>query len=83
MSEKAVNIHFDPTGDAVQCAILGAGVLGLMTAIQLTKKGKKVTVYAEQIPNLESRTGTHIASGEMSVVWMPKDYDWSEDMLKH
>ena len=63
MSEKAINIHFDPTGDSVQCAILGAGVLGLMTAIELTKKGKKVTVYAEEIPDLEVRSGSKVSSG--------------------
>ena len=72
MSEKAVNIHFNPIGDEVQCAVLGAGVLGLMTAVELAKNGRKVTVYAAEIPDLEVREGRKVSSGEMGVIWMPK-----------
>ena len=54
-----------------------------MTAVELAKNGRKVTVYAAEIPDLEVGEGRKVTSGEMGVVWMPKQYDWSEDMLKH
>ena len=40
-----------------------------------------MTVYASEIPNMQS--GAKVPSGELGVVWMPNQYDWSEDMLKH
>ena len=76
-------MHFDPTAEEVLCAVIGAGVSGLNMAVELVKRGRKVTVYSAEIPDLESREVNQVVSGEMPVVWMPKEYDWSEDMLKH
>jgi len=42
-----------------------------------------VTVYSAEIPDLESREVNQVISGEMAVIWMPKEHDWSEDMLTH
>lgn len=52
MSAKAFTIFFDPTSADGQCAVIGSGVLGLMTALELIKRGRKVTVYASEIPEL-------------------------------
>ena len=83
MSAKAYTIYFDHTAEEVPCAVLGAGIVGLMTALELIKRGRKVTVYSEAIPDLEPKEKPKILSQIMPMIWMPKDYDWSEDMLKH
>lgn len=31
------------------CAIIGSGLIGLLTAVELAKKGQSVTVYASQL----------------------------------
>jgi len=31
--------------------VLGAGIIGLMTALVLSENGQKVKVYSEKIPN--------------------------------
>lgn len=83
MSAKAYTIFFDPTADEVHCAVIGAGVLGLMTALELNKRGRKVTIYSASIPELEAKEAEQISSQAIPKVWMPNEYDWSEDMLKH
>lgn len=54
MSAKSVTIHLDAT-TFIDCAVIGAGVNGLMTAIELAKRNRKVTLYSEIIPQLNSR----------------------------
>ena len=46
MSAKSYSIYFDVTASDGQCAVLGAGVMGLMTALGLIKGGRRVTVYS-------------------------------------
>jgi glycine/D-amino acid oxidase-like deaminating enzyme len=83
MSAKGYSIFFDPTSDEGHCAVLGAGVVGIMTALELIKRGRKVTIYAEAIPDSDPKEGAEVTSQCLPIVWMPKEYDWSEDMLKH
>lgn len=52
MSAKGYTIFFDPTTDFGNCAVIGAGVLGIMTALELNKRGRKVTVYTTDLPEL-------------------------------
>ena len=34
----------------MQCAVIGCGLIGLMTAIELSKQGHLVTIYADRFP---------------------------------
>lgn len=35
-----------------QTAVIGSGVLGLMTALEMVRRGRKVTVYSADIPDM-------------------------------
>ena len=63
--------------------MIGSGIIGLMTALELIKKGRKVTVYSSSIPGAETEGTKEIASQILPVIWMPKEHDWSEDLLQH
>lgn len=65
------------------CAVVGAGVVGIMTAIELVKRGRKVIIYSAEIPELSSKQDGEVTSQMLPVVWLPNQYDWSEDMLQH
>lgn len=77
MSAKGFTIFFDPTTAEGRCAVIGSGVLGLMTALELIKRGRKVTIYSAEIPELESQEGNGVTSQILPVVWLPNEYDWS------
>jgi NADPH-dependent 2,4-dienoyl-CoA reductase/sulfur reductase-like enzyme len=42
---KSFKIFLDPSINPT-CAVIGSGISGLMTAIELTKGGKLVTIYS-------------------------------------
>lgn len=42
---KSFKIFIDPSINPT-CAVIGSGISGLMTAIELTKYGKLVTIYS-------------------------------------
>ena len=52
------------SGGAIEFAVIGAGVMGLTTALRLVETGAKVTIYADQFP---SETRSARATG----VWSP------------
>ncbi len=65
---------------SIKIAVIGAGVIGLCTAIQLLKKGYQVSIQTDQDP----ATTTSTVAG---AIWMPfgvesdKLLDWSRDSL--
>jgi hypothetical protein len=62
-----------------ECAVVGAGVVGFLTALQLVKYGQRVTIYSDTYHELKkSRQPTLVPR-----VFMPNNYDWSADSLKH
>lgn len=52
---------------AREVAVLGAGVMGLTSALILARRGYKVTVYAETFP-------PHTTSNVAGVLWLPTGY---------
>jgi ribulose 1,5-bisphosphate synthetase/thiazole synthase len=42
---KSFKVFIDPIINST-CAVVGSGISGLMTAIELTKYGRLVTIYA-------------------------------------
>jgi monoamine oxidase len=42
---KSFKIFIDPSLNPT-CAVIGSGITGLMTAIELTKYGRLVTIYS-------------------------------------
>jgi NADPH-dependent 2,4-dienoyl-CoA reductase/sulfur reductase-like enzyme len=50
MTSKSYTIFIDPITTENTCAVIGSGVMGLMTGIELAKRGKRVTIYSEMIP---------------------------------
>jgi siroheme synthase (precorrin-2 oxidase/ferrochelatase) len=77
LSAKSYTMYFDVTVEDKPCAIIGAGVVGVSTALELIKRGRKVTVYSAAIPDMEPKEGMEIPSQELPTVWMPKEYDYS------
>lgn len=58
--------------------------MGIMTGLELIKRGRKVTIYSSQIAELEPKLeNVQVSSQAMPVIWMPNEYEWSEDMLCH
>jgi len=53
-----------------------------MTALGLIKIGKKVKVYSENFPSLV-KEAKKPASQIIPHIWLPIDYDWSEDLVRH
>ena len=77
MSAKSVTIYLDATSN-IECAVIGAGVNGLMTAIELAKRNRKVTLYSDIIPQLNSKKQEEVVGSQVAPsVWMPIEYDWS------
>ena len=66
------------------CAVLGCGPSGLFTALELLRNGRKVTLYAQQFPTLKSESDKKkVPSQLLPLSWIPSNYDYSADMLKH
>lgn len=61
-AEEAVQLAHQTIAD--RYAVIGAGVIGLTTALRLTETGKPVTIYAKELPS-ESR------SARATGVWSP------------
>ncbi|MBG67287.1 MAG: hypothetical protein CMF03_05300 [Hyphomonas sp.] len=66
-AQLAVEEGFDP--DVAEYAVLGAGALGLSTAMLLLERGAKVTLYAKA---LSPNTTSNIAGGQW---WPASVYD--------
>lgn len=78
--EKVMNLKVT-VHEANECAVIGAGAMGLFTALELIRNGQKVTVYADNLHELNHKT-----KGKTATVprhFMPNHYDWSADSLKH
>jgi heterodisulfide reductase subunit A-like polyferredoxin len=37
----------------ITCAVIGSGIIGLFTALELSQKGFNVSVYSEKIPKID------------------------------
>ena len=66
-----------------QSAVIGAGINGLLTAIELSKMKTPVTIYTEKIPTIGEKLTTRMIGSQIcDGVWMPAGYD-NNDTLKH
>lgn len=65
----------------IRCAVVGAGLIALFTAVQLSKKGHHVTVYYDKISkyNRDASCGQNIFENG---VYVPYEYD-KDDNLKY
>lgn len=59
-------------------AVVGDGVTGLLTALELAKRGHRVTLYTPRL----LVEGKRVAAGEGLQFWYPAHYD-NCDPLKH
>ncbi len=75
---KILSIWSD-TKEVHQCAVLGAGVSAYFTALNLMKNGQRVTIYNDTFHQLKNSSQPSL----IPKVFMPNEYDWSSDMLKH
>jgi hypothetical protein len=58
-----------------QCAVLGAGVLGLLTALELINRGQKVRIYTKKIPTYGQKNNKLMMTSEIAPgFWFPYDY---------
>ena len=53
-----------------ECAVLGAGMESLFTAIELMKAGRKVTIYSEKVYELKPKDKNEKPLA-MPRIWMP------------
>ena len=66
--------NYSVFSNSMEAAIVGAGISGLSTAIELARLGRKVTVYASEIPDMRGKK--MVKSGRLHSIWMPNLYDW-------
>lgn len=60
----------------IQVAVLGSGIVGLITAIELLKKGHRVVIYSENFPKFgEENPNKRLSSQMKAHVWYPAYYD--------
>lgn len=72
-AEHAADLADQPAGPArAPVAVLGAGVIGLTTALEFAAHGHAVTVYAE-------RFGTDTTSNAAGALWLPTGIEFPED----
>ena len=51
ISAKSVAVYVGPSKlKTAECAVLGCGIMGLFTAIELSKRGYPVRIYTEAVP---------------------------------
>jgi glycine/D-amino acid oxidase-like deaminating enzyme len=65
-----------------ECAVIGCGIMGLFTSIELAKRGYTTRIYTEAIPKLGAQKDlltSQVAAGK----WQPGGYDFEADYLKH
>lgn len=74
LSSKSFRIFLDPSLNP-NAAVIGSGVLGLMTAIELAKSGTLVTIYSDIIPEMNQSDNSKLLPSQiLPQIWMPKDY---------
>lgn len=39
----------------MECAVMGSGLIALLTALELSKKNNMVTIYADKFPKLSDK----------------------------
>ena len=63
--------------------MIGGGIIGLTTALELLKRGYRVTIYAERFSKLGELDSKKRLSSQINMhCWYPGHYD-NEDPLKH
>ena len=63
------------------CAVVGSGLIALLTAVELTKKGQTVTVYADRFPKYgENDNSKRIASQVDEGLYLPFGYDIADQL---
>lgn len=83
ISAKSLTTYVGPSKlKNAECAVLGCGIMGLFTAIELAKRGYTVRLYAAQIPQ-KGATNNLLASQIAAGKWQPGGYDMNADYLKH
>lgn len=61
--------------------MVGAGLVGLLTAIELIKLGHIVTIYAELFPSYKEKDFTKKLSSELDEgLWLPAGYDMANKL---
>jgi len=71
MSVKSLSTFFKEE-EVHSCAVLGSGLIGLLTANELAKKGLKVTVYSK---NTLEKNGNSLACRKNDGLFLPFGYD--------
>lgn len=67
----------------IDCAIVGSGLIALLTAMELVKSGHFVTVYSDRFAKYgETNNDKKLASQLDEGLWMPFGYDMT-DKLRH
>ena len=74
LAAKSIVIELGGTR-SMESAVLGAGFLGLMTALELAKRTYSVTIYSDRIPELGNKSGTFIPSEVDPGKWFPYHCD--------
>ncbi len=81
ITAKSIDVYV-PSANKTQCAVMGCGIMGLFSAIELSKRGNQVKIYTEKIP-VKGQTSDLIASSVAAGKWQPGGYDMEADYLKH
>ena len=75
-AKKIVNIfqtEIKTKGNLI--AVLGSGIMGLLTALELTNRGQKVKVYTKKIPSYGQKNNKLMMTSEIAPgFWFPYDY---------
>jgi D-amino-acid oxidase len=75
ISAKSVSVYVGASQlKAAKCAVLGCGIMGLFTSIELAKRGYLTSIYTEAIPQPGAQKDlltSQVAVGK----WQPGGYD--------
>lgn len=72
-----------PEGKNLECAIIGSGAMGLLTAVQLVKLGHKPTIYSARVPKCGEKDNNECITSQIAPgLWLPYGYD-NQDPIKH